>query len=39
MRDLAATMVARAQSGCPALDAGPLPSLASSTTPLFASAA
>ncbi|MEZ5460344.1 NAD(P)/FAD-dependent oxidoreductase [Dokdonella sp.] len=39
MRDLAATMVARARAACPSLDVGPLPSLASSTTPLFASAA
>jgi hypothetical protein len=39
MRNLAATIVAHAQSACPSLDAGPLPSLASPATPLFASAA
>ncbi|MBX3699274.1 MAG: tryptophan 7-halogenase [Dokdonella sp.] len=39
MRNLAATIVARAQAACPTLDAGPLPAQASPTTPLFASAA
>ena len=39
MRNLAATIVARAQAACPALDAGPLPAQASPSTPLFASAA
>jgi flavin-dependent dehydrogenase len=39
MRDLAATIVARAQAACPTLDAGTLPTQASPATPLFASAA
>ncbi|MBL0162627.1 MAG: tryptophan 7-halogenase [Xanthomonadales bacterium] len=36
MRELSATIVARAQAACPALDAGTLPSRASVATPLFA---
>ncbi len=39
MHALSATIVARAQAACPALDAGPLLSQVSPATPLFASAA
>jgi hypothetical protein len=39
MRELSATMVARAKSACPDLDIGTLPSLPQGSTPLFATAA
>jgi hypothetical protein len=39
MRNLAATIVARAQAACPAVETGMLPSRASAETTLFATAA
>lgn len=39
MRNLSATMVARALADCPALDTGALPSTPDGSTPLFATAA
>jgi flavin-dependent dehydrogenase len=39
MRNLAATIVARATAACPVLDVSGLPDVATSSTPLFASAA